>query len=77
MWDNLYAKHQMRDSDITLDRVYIMLSKFLIEVKLSEEQDKIAQTVSGSNGAQMKPTAYDEYVNANKGKMQKADGCGV
>ena len=53
-----------------------MLSEFLIEVKLSEEQDKIAQIVTGSNGAQMKPTAYDEYVNASKGKIQKGKGKG-
>ena len=33
-WDALYSKHQLRDSDITLDRVYSMLSEFLIELKL-------------------------------------------
>ena len=55
-----------------------MLSEVLmiIEVKLSEEQDKIAQTVTGSNGAQMKPTTYDEYVNASKAKTQKGKGNG-
>ena len=42
--DSLYSKHQMRDSDITLDRIYVMLSEFLIEVKLREEQDKITRT---------------------------------
>ena len=73
MRDNLYNKHQMRDSDI-MDRVYNMLSEFLIEVKLSEEQDKTAQTVTGANGTQMKPTTYDEYVNASKGKVQKVKG---
>ena len=68
MWDNLHNKQQMRDSDITLDSA---LSEFLIEVKLSEEQDRMAQIVTDANGTQMKPTAYDEYVNANKGKIQK------
>ena len=55
IWDSLYAKHQLRDSDITLDRVYSMLSEFLIELKLNEEQEKITQIVTGSNNAQMKP----------------------
>ena len=37
MWDNLYTKHQMRDSDITSpDRG-----------ELYEEQDEIAQIVTG------------------------------
>ena len=48
-----------------------MLSEFLIEVKLNEEQDKITQIVTGDNNTQMKPTAYDEYINASKGKVQK------
>ena len=48
-WDSLYAKHQLRDSDITLDRVYSMLSEFLIELKLNEEQKKITQIVTFSN----------------------------
>ena len=76
MWDSLYNKHQMRDSDIPLDRVYTMLSEVLVEVKLSEEQDKIAKIATGSNGAQVKPTAHDEYVNASKGKMQKGKSKG-
>ena len=49
IWDSLYAKHQIRDSDITLDRVYTMLSEFLIELKLNEEHEKITQIVTGSN----------------------------
>ena len=79
-WDSLYNKRQMRDPDITLDRVYNMLSEFLTEVKhsrglqLSEEQGRIAQIATGANGTQMKPTAYDEYVNASKGKIQKGKG---
>ena len=77
MCDSLYNMRQMRDSDMTLDRVYSMLSEFLIEVKLSEEQDKIAQTVTGAEGTQMKPTEYDEYVNANRGKIQKGKGKGT
>ena len=29
VWDSLYAKHQLRESNITLDRVYAMLAEFL------------------------------------------------
>ena len=65
MWDSLYNKHQMQDSDITLDKVYTMFSEFPIEVKLSEKQDKIAQIVTRSNGAQMKPTSYDSLSTPN------------
>ena len=50
VWDSLYAKHQLCESNITLDRVYTMLAEFLIELKLNEEQDKIAQIVTGSSG---------------------------
>ena len=71
IWDSLYAKHQLRDSDIALDRIYSMLSEFLIELKLNEEQEKITQIVTSSNNAQMKPSAYDEYVSASKGKVQQ------
>ena len=71
IWDTLYSKHQLRDSDITLDRVYAMLSEFLIELKLNEEQEKITQIVTGNSGTPMKPSAYDEYINASKGKMQQ------
>ena len=52
IWDSPYAKHQLRDSDITLDRVYSILSEFLIELKLNEEQEKIAQIATGSNWRQ-------------------------
>ena len=48
-----------------------MLSEFLIERKLNEEQEKIIQIVTGNSGAQMKPSVYDEYVNANKGQVQQ------
>ena len=37
-----------------------MLAEFLIELKLNEEQDKITQIVTGSNGA-AKHSMYDEY----------------
>ena len=48
------------------------LSEFLIELKLNEEQEKITQiVVTGSSGTQVKPSAYDEYVNASKGKVQQ------
>ena len=53
-----------------------MLSEFLIEVKLSEEQGKISHIVAGANGSQMRPTAYEERVNASKGKIQKGKGKG-
>ena len=68
IWDALYTKHQQRDSDITLDRVYTRICEFLIELKFYEEQEKITQIVTGVNNTQMKPTAYDEYVSASKGK---------
>ena len=64
IWDSLYSKHQLRESNITLDRVYVMLAEFLIELKMNEEQDKTTQIVTGSNGSM-----YDEYVNASKGKV--------
>ena len=54
IWDALYNKHQLRDSDITLDRVYTMISEFLIELKLNEEQEKIMQIVTGATNTQMK-----------------------
>ena len=76
-WDNPYTKHQLRDSDITLDRVYAMISEFLIELKLNKEQAKITQIMAGANHSQMKPSAYDEYVNASKGKVQKGKGKGA
>ena len=57
IWDSLYAEHQLRDSDITLDRVYSMLSEFLIKLKFNKEQEKITQIVTGSNNARMKPSA--------------------
>ena len=66
IWDSLYSKHQLRDSDITLDRVYALLSEFLIELKLNED----TQIVTGNSGTQMKPSAYVEYVNASKVKIQ-------
>ena len=71
IWDALYSKHQLRDSNITLDRVYSMLSEFFIELKVNEEQEKLTQILTGASGAQMKPSAYDEHVNANKGKVQQ------
>ena len=70
IWDTLYAKHQLRDSDITLDRVYSMLSELLIELKLNEEQERTTQIVTGSGNTQMKPSVYDKYVHASKGKVQ-------
>ena len=72
IWDTLYTKHQLRDSDITLDRVYVMLSEFLSEVKLNQKQAKNTQIVTGASNTQRKPTAHDEYINASKGKIKKA-----
>ena len=45
-----------------------MLAEFLIELKLHEEQDKIAQIVTGSSGT-VKYSMCDEYINASKGKV--------
>ena len=46
-----------------------MLAEFLIELKLHEEQDKIAQIVTGSSSSTVKHSMYDEYMNASKRKM--------
>ena len=46
IWDSLYLKHQLRESNLTLERVHAMLAEFLIELRLHEEQDKIAQIVA-------------------------------
>ena len=45
-----------------------MLAEFLIELSLHEEQDKIAQIVTGSSST-IKHSMYDEYINASKGKV--------
>ena len=68
IWDALYTKNQLRDSDITLDRVYTVISEFLAELKLNEDQEKITQIATGASNTQMKPTAYDEYLSASKGQ---------
>ena len=44
-----------------------MLAEFLIELKLHEEQDKIAQMGTGSSST-VKHPVY-EYINASKGKV--------
>ena len=46
IWDSSHLKHQLRESNLTLDRVYAMLAEFLIELRLHEEQDKITQIVT-------------------------------
>ena len=82
IWDSLYGKHQLRESNITLDRVYAMLAEFLIELKLHEEQDKISQIVTGPSST-IKHSMYDEYINASKGKIpvkgkgRQGDGKGL
>ena len=68
IWDSLYLKHQLRESNLTLDRVYAMLAEFLIELRLHEEQDEITQIVTGSSSS-VKHSMYDEYINASKGKV--------
>ena len=68
IWDTLYQKHQLRESNLTLDRVYAMQAEFLIELRLHEEQDKITQIVTGSSTS-VKHSMYDEYVSASKGKV--------
>ena len=82
IWDNLYLKHQLRESNLTLKRVYAMLAEFLIELRLHEEQDKIAQIVTGSSST-VKHSMYEEYINASKGKVpakgkgKQGDGKGL
>ena len=67
-WDSLYLKHQLRESNLTLERVYAMLAEFLIELRLHEEQDKIAQIVTGASST-VKHSMYEDYVNASKGRV--------
>ena len=45
-----------------------MLAEFLIELKLHEEQDKIAQIVTGSSSTD-KHSMFDEFLNGSKGKV--------
>ena len=76
--DSLSSKHQLRESNITLDRVYNMPAESLIELKLNEEgqEDKITQIVTGSSGS-VKHSMYDDYINASKGKVpSKEKGTG-
>ena len=61
--DSLYLKHQLRESNLTLERVYAML-----ELRLHEEQDKIAQIVTGTSST-VKHSMYEEYINASNGKV--------
>ena len=81
IWDSLYLKHQLRESNLT-ERVYAMLAEFLIELRLHEEQDKIAQIVTGSSST-VKHFMYEEYINASKGKVpakgkgKQGDGKGL
>ena len=44
-----------------------MLAEFLIELKFHEEQEKIAQIVTGSSST-VRHSMYDDYINASKGK---------
>ena len=82
IWDSLYLKHQLRESNLTLERVYAMLAEFLIELRLHEEQDKISQIVTGSSSS-VKHSMYEEYINASKGKVpakgkgKQSDGKGA
>ena len=69
IWESLYLKHQLRDSNLTIERVYAMLAEFLIELRSHEEQDKIVQIVTGSSST-VKHSMYDEYINASKGKVR-------
>ena len=79
IWDSLYLKHQLRESNLTLQRVYAMLAEFLIELRLHDEQDKIAQIVTGSSST-VKHSMYEEYITGRKGKVpakgkgKKGDG---
>ena len=75
IWVTLYSKHQLRDSDITLDRVYNMLAEFLIELKLNEEQHKITQIATGSSGSQVKLSAYDYYIVGRQKARKTLQNC--
>ena len=72
----------LRESSLTLDRVYATLAEFLIELKLHEEQDKIAQIVTGSSSTG-KHSMFAEYISASKGKVpakgkgKQSDGKGT
>ena len=66
IWDNLYSEHQLRDSNITLDRVYTCL-QILIELKLNEEQVNITQIATGSNG--LRSTQWWRIHPCSKGKV--------
>ena len=66
VWDGLYAKHQLRASSITLDRVYTMLAEFLIELKLNETS---LPRSSLAPAALLRHLMHDEYIKASKGKV--------
>ena len=70
IWDNLYGKHQLRGSNLTLERVYAMLAEFLIELKL-REQDKIAQIVTGSSSTTSTPCMTSTSMPAKVKHLRK------
>ena len=74
IWDTLYLKHQLRESNLTLDRVYAMLAEFLIELRLHEEQDRITQIVTGSSTSVRMPSGMSlrEHGKNLNGKMINA-----
>ena len=46
-------------------------------LQAQDSVDGAGTTPMGANGAQMKQTAYDEYINASKGKVQNGKGKGA
>ena len=71
IWDTLYSKHQLRDSDITLDRVYNMLSEFLIELKPKVKNAEWDDTAWQEDVEWQDYTWETEEYEASKGKKGK------
>ena len=59
IWDTLYSKHQLRDSDISWTES-MQCSEFLIELKPNEEQEKITQIVIGNSADSGAPLTRKE-----------------
>ena len=58
IWDFLFQKHHLRDPSLTLDRFYDMLTAFLTEVKVIEEQQQLTDIVNNT-APSVRPSEYD------------------
>ena len=67
IWDLLFQKHHLRDPSLTLDRFYDMLTAFLTEVKVIEEQQQLTDIVNNT-APSVRPSEYDVYMASVKGK---------